>query len=114
MTVNPLAAGGTKGVTRPLLTNRRFRPRISTSAGAVIATTAPESKAICADPAMSLSGPSGSDSAAVADDAALRAERVATVVRIPGLVAFWDFVARDGRHLAQGHRSPPAGDIGNP
>jgi hypothetical protein len=34
--------------------------------------------------------------AAPAAQPRLRSERVKTVVQIPGLVAFWDFVAREG------------------
>jgi hypothetical protein len=51
--------------------------------------------------------------AAVADDAALRAERVATVVRIPGLVAFWDFVDREPDGAKRFVAHVPAGAASN-
>jgi hypothetical protein len=51
--------------------------------------------------------------AAVADDAGLRAERVATVVRIPGLVAFWDFINREPNGAKRFVAHVPAGAASN-
>jgi hypothetical protein len=43
-----------------------------------------------------MASPARCDESAPSAAARLRQERVETVVRIPGLVAFWDFVAREG------------------